>query len=380
MKVIHIIKTSVGATWSFKQIKVLKEQGVEVHVILPNNTGKLYDLFNSINIPVYICEFDIKNPIKLLNSMISFKKIVNSINPDIIHSHFVLTTYIMRIVLFNDNRPKIFQVPGPLHLEKGPYGKIDKLLSNRNDYWIATCKWTQEKYVELGIPFSRVFLSFYGTDTSSFINNGKSKSEYLHTELNLPLDNILVGLVAYMYPPKKYLGQSVGLKGHEDFIKALSIVRLKYPKVKGIIVGKEWGLEKDYENKLKKMAIDYCGDSIIFLGFRNDIPQIYQSIDLAVHPSLSENLGGAVESMLAGIPTITSNVGGFPDIVKENETGWLVKSQCPDELAEKIQYVLGNTENSQKIALNGFNLVRKELDVKKTALQVVDIYRKIISN
>lgn len=379
MKVLQIVKTSEGAMWAFRQIKVLTKLGVEVRVILPSLDGKLPKQLREIGVTLYECDMNTKNPLKLLKANMKLHKIVNSFNPDIIHSHFVLTTYLIRLGLRNDKTPRAFQVPGPLHLESGPYGMIDKILSQKNDHWIASCKWTQDKYCEMGIDPTRVHLSFYGTDTSEFAI-GENKSTVIREELNIQENTPLIGMVAYLYPPKNYLGQKVGLKGHEDFIEAVSILKKEIPNIKALIVGKEWGGGTGYENHIKRIAKETCGDSIIFMGFRTDIPEIYRNLDVAVHPSLSENLGGAVESMLIGVPTITTNIGGFTDIVKNNETGWLVNPQKPIELAEKLRWVLMNKDESRKIALNGHEYVKFELDVNKTGKQVYDIYSRILAN
>lgn len=72
-------------------------------------------------------------------------------------------------------------------------------------------------------------------------------------------------------------------------------------------------------------------------GARDDIPEIMKTFSVFVLPSLSEAMPVAVlEAMATGIPVIASRVGGLPDIVKENITGMLVDSPCPELLVEAI--------------------------------------------
>ena len=125
------------------------------------------------------------------------------------------------------------------------------------------------------------------------------------------------------------------------------------------------------ENKL--------GAKVHFLGTRQDVPRLYPDFDIAVHPSLSENLGGAAESLLMGIPTIATNIGGFPDIVKENKTGWLVPPSDPSSLARKIVSVLDHPDNAKKVADFGKQEMLRELDVNNTATQVFDFYKYVMS-
>lgn len=373
MKVLHLLKTSQGAMWAYRQIEILKKKGVEVVAVLPDCHGRLYTLLKELEIEVIELDLNINKakPYKAVKHIMAIRKLVEKVKPDLIHSHFVVTTYLMRIALRDFDIPRVFQVPGPLHLEKEPYGSLEIKLSDQNDYWIATCKWTRDKYLKLGIPSERVFLSYYGTDISSFEQSNRGK---LRKELGIPSNDPIIGMIAFMYPPKRYLGYNVGIKGHEDFIEAFSHVKKAMPKARGIIVGGQWGKGDQYERKLKRYAQENCGDSMTFLGFRNDVPHIYPDFDVAVHPSLTENLGGAVESMLSRVPTITTNIGGFPDIVIDRDTGLLTEPRNPVMLSEKIIEAIQNKDVSLHMARKGKRLVESLLDVQKTGSEVAEIY------
>ncbi|MCK1995787.1 glycosyltransferase family 4 protein [Psychrobacillus psychrodurans] len=378
MKVLHLIKTSDGATWAYRQIKVLVELGVDIHIMVPSLKGQLIEHLASLDVKLYEFNVDFTKDIVGLRSKIKkFNDLVTEINPDIIHSHFVSSTYFMRISLRKKNIPRVFQVPGPLHLENKPYDIIDILLAQDNDYWIGTCEWTRDRYLKLGIEQKKVFLSYYGTEIKSLSDNVKGN---LRSEFNFAKETPIVGMVAYMYSPKRYLGQFRGLKGHEDFIKAISIVKNDIPDIQAVIIGGAWGKNKKYENKLKKMAKKYCGDSILFLGHRKDVPKLYPDFNVAVHPSLSENIGGAAESLLSNVPTITTNIGGFPDVIKEGETGWLVEPRNPMVLAEKIILALSNPHIAKTKATEGRKLVMDLLDVRKNADEIYNIYIKILKD
>jgi glycosyltransferase involved in cell wall biosynthesis len=102
-------------------------------------------------------------------------------------------------------------------------------------------------------------------------------------------------------------------------------------------------------------------------------------LDVAVHPSHSENLGGAAESLAAGIPTISTNVGGFPDIVINNQTGYTVNPKSPKELADAIIKTINSHIESRRMAFAGHELVREMLDIKSTSENILEIYNNILS-
>ncbi len=136
-------------------------------------------------------------------------------------------------------------------------------------------------------------------------------------------------MVAHIYGPKRYLLQRRGLKGHEDLFGAIARLQGRWPDLYALVVGGAWAGAEDYERNLRQEARRSCGDRYPFLGPRRDVADLYPEFDVAVHPSLSENVGGAVESLVAGIPTIATRVGGFPDLVRDGETGWLVPPRDP---------------------------------------------------
>jgi glycosyltransferase involved in cell wall biosynthesis len=379
MKALHLIKTGDGAMWAFRQIEVLVNNGVEVAVALPAANGQMAERYRAIGVKVYDYNFDF--PVNRLWYLPRLAKELNQLvaseKPDIIHSHFVGTTYTMRYSLRNHDRtPRIFQVPGPLHLESGPYAWIEQRLADSRDYWIGSCKWTVDKYIQLGIPSDRVYLSYYGTDISIYRRYKRGK---LRRELGLDDKVPLIGMVAYMYKPKLYLGHKVGVKGHEYFIKAVSYVQKLLPNVKAVIIGGPWKGAETYELKLKRMATELCGDAIYFTGHRNDVAEIYSDLDVVAHPSLSENLGGAAESLLCQVPTVSTNVGGFPDIVKDGETGWCVPPGDSESLAKALIEAITNRPEAIKRAERGSALARNLLDINKTGKQILDIYKDVLS-
>src|SRR5262249_52972329 len=156
---------------------------------------------------------------------------------------------------------RVFQVPGPLHLEHKLFRSLDVATSGRCDRWVASCRWTYDEYRRLGVPTDRVFLSYYGTDLGSLAVGQRG---VLRRELGLGREAPLRGLVAHIYPPKRFIGQTRGLKGHEDFIDAFGMIQQKVPDARGVIVGGPWNGATGYERRLRKRARSICRDGIVF--------------------------------------------------------------------------------------------------------------------
>jgi glycosyltransferase involved in cell wall biosynthesis len=376
MRVLHLLKTAVGATWALRQMRELVRLGVEVHVALPD--GPLIPQYEAAGVRVHIAQFDfpLRQPHRFPALRARLRGLVRDVQPDILHSHFVGTTLTMRLALGGGHPiPRIFQVPGPLHLEHPFFRRMEIASAGAADSWIGSCQWTCDRYRASGIAPERIFLSFYGTDVETFTPRPPGK---LRGELALDPDAQIVGMVAFMYAPKCYLGQTRGLKGHEDLIDALALAARRHPSVVGVFAGGAWGGATAYEAQVRAYGREKLGDRALFLGTRSDVADLYADFDLAVHPSHSENLGGAGESLLMGVPTITTDVGGFPDLIKPGVTGWLVPPCDPIALAETIAAALSDPAEARKLAAQGEASVRQSLDVRHTARQVYDVYRTIL--
>jgi glycosyltransferase involved in cell wall biosynthesis len=318
-----------------------------------------------------------RQPKLIPNRLREFRALVESVDPDIIHSHFVGTTLTMRMALGRNHRiPRVFQVPGPLHLEHPFFRHAEFRTAGTADYWIGSCRWTCQRYLSLGASPSRVFLSYYGLDFDDF---EIAAPGFLRSTLSIPQETKIVGMVALMYPPKRYLGQRRGLKGHEDLIDALKICIDRGADIVGVFVGGASIPGHPYERQVYEYAQEQLGDRALLLGTRQDVPKLYPDFDLAVHPSHSENVGGAGESLLLGIPTIATEVGGLPDAVRPGETGWLVPSKDPVQLAAAIEEALADLEHARRLARNGERLMRQMVDVKNNVTEVLDAYQSILA-
>jgi len=380
MKVLQVVKTSSGAVWAFQQAKYLIEKGVSVITVLPDIDGSTAKKYIDNDMEIIVSDFSLPvlKPWKIVSRIKSIKKAVDTIKPDIIHMHFVTNAIMVRIALRRSGVPRIFQVPGPLHMESPLFRFVEIATSQKNDYWIGACKRTCQLYLKAGIESDRVFLGYYGGYGGQACDEYIPASGILHKEFNIPSNRDLVGMLSYFYKPKWFLGEHRGIKGHEDFIDAISITRKTNPNIKGVIIGGAWKGSESYEKKVHEYASKVCPDGIVFTGMRNDLKKIYRELSVAVHPSHSENLGGAAESLAAGVPTVTTKVGGFTDIVIDHVTGLTVTPQNANELSNAIITLLNNKEKARQMAEKGRELVRDMLDIKSCGDKINEIYSKVL--
>lgn len=378
MKVLQLVKTSVGATWALEQMRELRRQGADVSVFLPAE-GPMVEQYRDAGIDVHFADLDIVTTIR---RGAAYRKAlvgkVESLAPNVIHSHFVQTTLSSRL-LFGRNHsiPRFFQIAGPLHLENRATRLLDVHSAGRSDYWVPACEMSKRLLLEAGIPSERVQLIYHGLRKDRFVAGRQGK---LRSLLGVGAGIPIIGMVAYMYAPKTYLGQSRGIKGHEDLIDAVSLLPKQFDQSVLAVVGGPWGdAGRNYAERVMRYGKSRLGERVHFLGTRDDVLELYPDFSVAVHPSHSENLGGAVESMMMGVPTIATNVGGFPDIVVPGRTGWLAASRSPEELARAMAEVLSDPQAARTRAMAAKSYVSSLLDIAVQTRSLAQFYCDALS-
>lgn len=353
--------------------------GIDVHVALPPG-GPMIDRYRRIGSSVHplAVELPVRRPRRWPAVLSGLRQLVDSIEPDLVHVHNVGAAVAMRAALGKRHAvPRLFQVPGPLHLEHLPSRRLELASAGSADSWLASCEYTRRLYEAAGVPEERLGMSYYGTEVAAY-SQGRPDRGYLRAELGVANETKIVGMVAYMYAPKRYLGQRRGLKGHEDLIDAVALGLQDRRDIVVVFIGGAWAGATSYERMVRSYGKERCGDRAFFLGSRADVAQLYGDIDVAVHPSHSENVGGAVESLLAAVPTVATAVGGLPELVRPGETGWLVPPRNPSRLRDAIASVLDNHAHAKRLALRGRGLATYLFDVRRTANEVAECYERIL--
>jgi glycosyltransferase involved in cell wall biosynthesis len=382
MRVLQVTKTSEASLWAVRQAAHLVKHGVEVHAVLPSPTGAAVAAWQASGATVHFldCSLPVRKPIAVLQRAFQIRHLIEAVQPDLIHTHHVTTTVMLRLALGRKHSiPRVFQVPGPLHLEHWHIRSFEIALAGENDSWIASSRFIMQLYENAGVTANKLFLSYYTTDTTSFSN---VRTGYLRHKLGIPEDVMLIGNISFIYPPKRYLGHTVGLKCHEDIIEAISIVQRQRNNVWGVLAGGTFGSSDKYERRLRALAKQKGNGKILMPGRLNsqEVAWSWPDFDCAVHVPLSENCGGVVEPLLAGVPTIAGNVGGLPEVVQRGLTGDLVPSRSPQLLAEAVFKLLDHYEEFRRMAEQGRQLANVMFDSERCSNEILVIYRHLLFN
>ena len=184
------------------------------------------------------------------------------------------------------------------------------------------------------------------------------------------------------------LGRMVPRKGVDNVIRGFARM-VKEHKIRGtlIVVGGESD-EPDPEitpelGRLMEIAAEEdVSDLVLFTGRkdRRDLKHYYSAADIFVSTPWYEPFGlTPIEAMACGTPVIGANVGGIQYTVADGETGFLVEPNQPEELAEKMAYMLSKPHLLKKMSQNAIQRVNNHFTWEKVANGLASIYEKVLT-
>ncbi|MCB0283425.1 MAG: N-acetyl-alpha-D-glucosaminyl L-malate synthase BshA [Calditrichaeota bacterium] len=121
-------------------------------------------------------------------------------------------------------------------------------------------------------------------------------------------------------------------------------------------------------------------DHITFLGKQENVENVLASSDLFLLPSAEESFGLAVlEALACGVPCVTTNAGGLPEVNIHGETGFNVNIGDIDAFADAVYEIISDRQVAKKFSENARILASEKYGSDKIVPQYLDYYSKIIS-
>ncbi|MDR0664697.1 MAG: glycosyltransferase family 4 protein [Helicobacteraceae bacterium] len=206
----------------------------------------------------------------------------------------------------------------------------------------------------------------------------KSQDESINTIViasaasDLTPDKTRTERIKKLFEGKKIIGSIGALadhKGHSYLIDAARMI------ARGDLAFVVVGDGAD-EEKLKKRAEGL--DNFHFVGFKTNVADYIAAFDLFVFPSLQEGLGSTlIDVMRIGVPIIASNVGGIPELIEDNITGFLTPPKDAAAIKEAIEKALNRDLSAivQAAQKKSYNFTPENM-----AKRYIELYRLIVSD
>lgn len=217
---------------------------------------------------------------------------------------------------------------------------INRLLLRRRDRAIGV-GWAvgHALVANEGLPASRVEVVYNGIDLTPY-EHAASPAREFWCEFGVDPADLIILQVARLDP----------LKDHRTAIRTLERVVRSGIAACLVIVG-AGGERGAIEAEIAQRGV---GDRVKLLGLRQDVPRLLQSADLALLTSVSEGIPlTLIEAMAAGVPVVSTNVGGVPEVVIHGETGLLANAGDDAALAVAVESLAANVSLRQRMGEAG---------------------------
>jgi len=256
-------------------------------------------------------------------------------------------------------------------------GAVDRFFIRRLDAVIAISGFLTGELERRGVKTGKKFITIYnGIDADEVVSRLKKSASQTRELLGIPDGSPVIGIVGNL---KRW-------KGQETVIRACGILRKEYPGLRCLVAGavSETRLEdREYMRTLRTLLQQFdLGEKVLFLGFRDDIPDIINCLDVLVHASTEpEPLGRVIlEGMVLRKPVVASALGGPLEIMQDQETGILVSPGRPRPLASAIGGLLGKPDKRERIAEAGYRSVRERFSIDRNVQQIQSLYKSLLSS
>ena len=285
-------------------------------------------------------------------------KIINEIDPDVlfiwsnIASHLCLLIKVFtgkKFLLINSS---IRNAP----VRRSLWQILESYFYNLYPYVVSNSEAGLKAYNQLGKPGRYIMPN--GIDLSRFPLAERPRQK---NKLDVT-DEFVVSMAARMEKAKDY----------SSLIKAARICINRDKSIVFYLAG-DGHLRPNLEREAKDMGLEA---KVKFLGEQKDIENLFLGSDISVLLSTNgESLSNSVlESMAAGVPVLASDFPGNRQVIRDGYTGYLIKGNQPELLAEKILELKIKPNLRQSMSQNCRLLVEKDFSLMKT----VDIFEQII--
>jgi len=237
------------------------------------------------------------------------------------------------------------------------YGVFDRMLLRFFDAVVSVSPGVSLRLKKAGIRSGAVTEITNGIAVEKYSN----RFTVLQKELSIPHDRIVVGVVARLSREK----------GICHFLNAIHLLRDSTESFYFVVVG-EGPEGASLRQQTEELGI---ADKVHFLGRREDMPEVFASIDILVQPSLNEGLPISVlEGMASGCTVIASRVGALPTVIEDGTSGVFVPPGDSQSLSQAILRVGNDPTLQAELGGNAQRRVQSLFSAQEMARKYLSIY------
>ncbi len=339
----------------------LQNRGHRV-TVLTSPDSQLATKSKSLNLPVSLQNFGGYFQPVIINKLVNYFK---NNKFDLIHCHYGRDLWTLVPALkFSKKLPLILMKH--IGTQKAKQDILHNFLYKNVDFIIANSQIIHKNILNTHpVTKARVGVIHPGIDTSKYFPDSGQRSS-VRKEFNIKKDAFVIGMS----------GRLQRWKGHYEFLNMAAELKEKYHNIFFMVIGGATVGEKDEAEGIYREAKRLkLADRLIFTGFRNDVPDLLNVLDLFVFPSYAEAYGMALlEAMAVGLPVVASNCDGVLDIIEDGKTGILITPRNSESLKNAVKKLIEEKKYRQKLARNGYENFKSNFTSEQMIKKMEKLY------
>jgi glycosyltransferase involved in cell wall biosynthesis len=205
-----------------------------------------------------------------------------------------------------------------------------------------------------------------GIDLEEF--NPAKSGRKIREELGIPMNAFVVSIMSRLAPEK----------GQRAFLRAARSLHREFPEMHFVVIGDAVPEEKPFEMDLRREA-EHLNGSASFTGFRKDMPECFAASDAVVLASEAEPCGRVLfEALASGRPLVATNTGGTPEIVNDQESGFLFPPGDDEKLADCLRRLYQDVELRRSMGAKGRSRAESEFSIQGHVRRIEVLYEQVL--
>jgi glycosyltransferase involved in cell wall biosynthesis len=241
-----------------------------------------------------------------------------------------------------------------------------KYFHPRVNRYIAISNSIAEVLLRYGVGPKKVSVARSAVSHSIYESLERSQCQAtLKSRYQIPSHHRLIGNASALSPQK----------GHETLLRAIATLKRKQDHFTVLIAG-DGELKSELEKMSRALGVS---DRVLFLGFVQNVPEFLSALDILAVPSNNEGLGTVIlDGILAGCAVVASRVGGIPEIIVHEETGFLQEVGDDQKLADHLLALIQNPDLRQRLSQSAKAWVLKEFSLDSMVKGNLRVYREVL--
>jgi glycosyltransferase involved in cell wall biosynthesis len=331
---------------------------------------------------------DMKRAIRPADDRKAYKQIkalIEEFKPDIVHTHAAKSGAIGRLAA------DVCDVPVVVHTFHGhvfhsyfnkwktnAFINIERYLAKRSTGIIAISEIQKQELANTYriCPEDKINIIPLGLDLDKFQQDQDAKRAAFRHRHHIEADEVAIGII----------GRIVPVKNHSLFVAAAAkVLGQTSEKVRLVIIG-DGDMREPMEAELRGAGIDYIyapheqrRATAICTSWQTDMAEVLAGLDVVALTSHNEGTPvSLIEAQAAARPVVSTNVGGVADVVKDDETGYIIEPGNVDSFAESLLHLVQQPHLREQFGVNGRKFVGGKYSYQRLVNDMSGYYNRLL--